>query len=364
MAAPNTKGSILLAALALPGLAAQAESLPETSVISVSYLRYHDWQKGLDREGVHSPSVYLLTPIAGQWSLEGSVTSDHVSGASPRYHTAVSGASHMSDERLGADVRVTRYLANASVSAGAAYSNEHDYRSVATSLAASVTSEDHNTTGGLSFGVANDTINPVNLLVVNARRHTVDTMVSLERVLSRRDVVKADLTHSTGHGYYSDPYKYVDNRPDARDQNNLLLRWNHAFEHAAMRLSYRYYRDSFGIHAHTVGGELEHGIGGGWSLTPSLRLYTQTAASFYAPPVYDKDFGPPFPPGYQFGANALTSADQRLSAFDAATIGLKVEKQLGSGYAVSLKAERYRQRASGLANLEASLWQLGISKQW
>lgn len=371
----NTGNALLLAALALPGLEAAADTIPEVSQISVDYLHYQDAQPGLDRIGVRSPAVHLLTPIAGQWLLEAGLVSDHVSGASPRYHTVVSGASHMADRRLGSDVRLTRYLDNATVSVGAAHSGENDYHSRAWSLAGSISSADHNTTAYLSLGVSSDTINPVNGIVVNETRHTSEFLIGVEQVLTPRDIVKLDFTHSRGRGYYSDPYKYVDHRPRERDSNSLLARWNH---HAAdsdwvVRTSYRYYRDGFGIRAHTFGAEFEQPLASGWSLTPSLRVYSQSAAVFYYDPVYDTTFGPPFPAGYDFAGQALTSADQRLAAFGAVTLGLRVEKQLGQGWSVHSKFERYRQQSGwrlfgdgspGLARFDASIWQIGITKQW
>jgi hypothetical protein len=367
--------ALLLAALALPGLQAHAESRPDTSRISVDYLHYQDWQPALERVGVRSPALHLLLPIAGDWSLEAGLVSDHVSGASPRYHTAVSGASHMADQRLGSDLRLTRYLGNASVSAGTAYSGENDYHSRAYSLAASVATEDHNSSASIAFGVSNDRIDPVNLAVLNERRHSTEWLLGVEQVMSERDIVKLDLTHSRGRGYFSDPYKYVDNRPRERDQNSVQLRWNHHAERddGVLRLSYRYYRDSYRIDAHTLGADYERPLAGGWSLTPSLRLYTQGAADFYFDPVYDRVFGKPFPPGYRFGSDELTSADQRLAAFGAITVGLRVEKQFDQGWAVHAKLERYRQQSNwrqfgdgspGLARFDARIWQMGLSKQW
>lgn len=367
--------ALLLAALALPGLDAMAETIPDTSIISVDYLHYQDSQPGLERIGVHSPAVHLLLPVAGNWLVEAGLVSDHVSGASPRYHTNISGASHMADQRLGSDVRLTRYFGNATVSAGVAHSGENDYHSTAYSLAGSLSTEDHNTTGNLSFGVSNDTIDPVNQIVVDEKRHTTEVLVGVEQVLTQRDIVKLDFTHGRGRGYMSDPYKFVDNRPRERDQNSVLLRWNHHAERGegVARLSYRYYRDTYGIRAHTLGGEYEQPLAGGWSLTPSVRFYTQSAADFYFDPVYDPNFGKPFPVGYDFANPGYTSADQRLSAFGAVTLGFKVEKQLGQGWSVHAKVERYRQESGwrqfgdgspGLARFDAHIWQMGVSKQW
>ncbi|WP_229507136.1 DUF3570 domain-containing protein [Pseudoduganella rivuli] len=366
--------ALMLAALALPGVQAAAETIPEAGSISIDYLHYQDSQPGMDRISVRSPSVHMTMPIAGQWLVELGVVGDHLSGATPRYHTSVSGASRMKDERNGADIRVTRYLGRATVSAGAAYSGENDYHSKALSLAGTLASEDRNTTGGFAIGVSNDVISPVTLAVVGERRHAFEWMATLEQVLTRTDVVKADLSRSRGRGYYSDPYKFVDNRPRERDITSVLLRWNHAFnDGSALRSSYRWYTDTFGIRAHTLGTEWEKPLAGGWSVTPAVRLYSQSKADFYFDPVYDSTFGPPFPPGYVFGTKTFMTADQRMAAFGAATFGLKVAYAFGDGWNVHVKAERYRQTAGlrwsgggspGLARYDAQTWQLGISKQW
>ncbi|MCE3263798.1 MAG: hypothetical protein K0R43_2877 [Pseudoduganella sp.] len=366
--------ALMLAALALPGLDAAAQSLPDAATLGIGMLHYQDEQPGLRRVQVNSPALHLSMPLAGKWLVEGGAVLDHLSGATPRYHTAISGASRMDERRKAGDVRVTRYFGHATLGLGAALSNEYDYRSRAYSAAASLSSEERNTVVSLGFGVANDTIAPVNQRVVDERRHTVEFMLGVEQVLGKRDVLKADLTHTRGHGYYSDPYKLVDHRPRQRNTDALLLRWNHALDHAAaLRLHYRFFRDSFGIRAHALGGEYERPFAGGWMLTPSLRLYSQSAADFYFDPLYHPVFGAPFPTGYVFGAGALSTADQRMAAFGAATVGLKVAREVGGGWTAYVKAERYRQLPSwrwqgggspGLARFDARSWQLGAVRSW
>ncbi|HYD81702.1 MAG TPA: DUF3570 domain-containing protein [Paucimonas sp.] len=378
--APGTAAlgtTILAAAFALPGLhtAAHAESAPEQGVISLKYVDYQDRQPGLERTSVRSPSLSVLAPIAGVWAIEGSLVYDDVSGASPRYHTAVSGASRMEDERTAADLKVTRYFPRGSASIGAAYSDENDYRSKAVSLQGSVSSEDKNTTATFGAGVTNDTIDPVNLIVVGERKRTVEWMAGVTQVLSPRDIVQLNFTHAAGRGYFSDPYKYVDNRPRERNQRNVLLRWNHHVDGSGgtSRLAYRHYRDSFGIRAHTFSAEYVQPLSGGWIVTPSARVYSQSAAYFYFDPVYHGIFGPPFPPGYTFADPRPLSADQRLSAFGAHTFGVKVEKRLAADWSVDIKFERYEQRSSwrlfgsgspGLQPLTARIVQIGVSKRW
>ena len=371
---PPVGQALLAAAMLLPGLV-HAETAPERGAISVKYLDYKEEQPGLDRIRVHAPSVAIMAPVAGEWSIAASVTMDDVSGASPRYHTAVSGASRMDDLRKAGDVTVTRYLPHGTVSVGAAFSTEHDYRSRALSLQTTIDSDDKNTTWALGLGGSDDDINPVNLIVTNESRQTVSVLAGVTRVFTPVDIGQLTYTHSSGHGYYSDPYKLVDNRPRDRNQDTLLMQWNHRFvdTDATGRFSYRYYRDSYGIRAHTLSAEWVQSLADGWTVTPSLRLYSQRAADFYFDPVYDVNLGAPFPPGYVFGGPAYTSADQRLSAFGAATAGIKIAKQLGKDWNVDLKLERYEQRGAwrvfgdgspGLAPLRATSLQIGFTRLW
>lgn len=365
--------SILSAALVLPGVQAHAEAPPTNGVISVGYLDYQDSQSGLDRIRVHAPSVSIMTPVAGVWSVSGTLVKDDVSGASPRYHTAVSGASRMSDDRKAGDVALTRYLERGSVTVGAAYSTEHDYVSRAFSLQGSYESEDRNTTWSAGIGHSDDKIDPVNHIVTNERKRTTNFLLGVTQVLTTNDVAQLTLGYDDGSGYFSDPYKAFDNRPRSRTETTLLARWNHhiAATDGTTRLSYRYYRDSFGIRGHTLGAEYVQPLSDGWTLTPEVRLYTQSAASFYYDPVYDSRLGAPFPPGYN--GTGYMSADQRLSGFGAVTLGLKVSKQIDKLWSVDAKVSAYQQRGSwrlfhqgspGLDAFRAQTVQIAINRQW
>jgi hypothetical protein len=373
MLTPTHSHAILAAALLLPGIGAvHAANAPEKAAISVRFLGYQESQPDLERIRIRSPSLALVTPLAGAWSLAASLTADDVSGASPRYHSAVSGASRMSDERTAGDAALTRYFADGSVTMGAAYSTEHDYESRALSLNGTLDSADKNTSWSFGIGATDDAINPVNRLVVGAGRQSVNLLVGVTRVLTPNDLAQLTLTHGRGHGYYGDPYKALDQRPDRRNQSTLLLHWNHHFAGSGTsRLNYRYYSDSYGIRAHTLGAEFAQPLGQHWTLTPSLRLYTQRAATFYYDPQYDSQLGEPFPPGFVFGQ--LASADQRLSGFGAVTLGVKLTRQLGPDWKVDLKLETYEQRGAwrafgsgspGLAPLHARSFQVGATRQW
>lgn len=375
--APPLAASLLAAALLLPGVQALADEPPAGGSISLRYLDYADRQSGLDRIHAHSPSIAVTAPVASDWAIEGTLTADDVSGASPRYHTAISGASHMHDERKAGDVAVTRYFRRGTLTAGAAYSTEHDYVSRALSLNGTVSSEDNNTTWAFGLAGSRDSINPVNHVVVDEHKRTVSVLAGVTRVLTPNDIGQLTLTRTNGSGYYNDPYKLFDNRPRSRRENTVLLRWNHYVDATGgtTRLGYRYFSDSYRIRAHTLSAEYVQPLADGWSLVPELRLYSQSAASFYYDPVYDAALGAPFPPGFSNGAdpNRLTSPDQRLSGFGAVTAGLKVVREIGKLWTVDVKVEGYEQRGNwrlfhdgspGLAPLHARMLQVGLTRRW
>lgn len=369
-------GAILGAALALPGLApvaAQAETAPEHGQIGLRYLQYRDWQPGLSRISVHAPSLSFLAPVAGTWSIAGSFVQDSVSGASPRWHTSIASASRMSDLRNAGDLRVTRYYSRSSWSVGYSSSSEHDYDSQALSATASFSSDDNNRTWTIGAGRSWDRINPVNQIVTDERRFTTDLMVGVTQVLTPRDLVQLNLTHARGRGYLNDPYKLPDSRPRERDQTALQLRWNHHFEdwRTTLRLGHRFYSDSFGVTGNTTTVEYVIPRSNGWTVTPTMRYHTQSAAKFYYDPVYDPVLGAPFPPGYATNPNGLYSADQRLSAFGAVSIGIRVSKAMEGGWLADFRADYYQQRGQwrllgtgspGLAPFSALLLQAGVNK--
>jgi hypothetical protein len=369
-------GTLVLAAMALPGVV-QAENAPEQGLIGLRFLNYQDSQPGWKRITVNSPSFLLAAPLGRDWGLEATATVDHVSGATPRYHSSVSGASTMDDERKAGDLKVTRYFQRASLSLGGAYSTEHDYLSRAFSVAGTLASDDNNTTWNAGFGHAGDKIDPTEGgyagTIRDERKRTNDFIVGVTQAVTGDDLVQANLTHSRSTGYLNDPYKALDARPSERRQTALLLRWNHHFagDGSTLRTSYRAYNDSWQVKASTLQLEWVKPVGGGVSLAPLLRYYTQSAASFYSDPVYDATLGAPFPVGWD--ANAYNSPDQRLSAFGAFTLGLKLQWAVDELWTFDLKGEAYQQRgewraggegSQGLEPFKARMLQVGISRKF
>jgi YaiO family outer membrane protein len=340
----SVSGAVLLAALALPGLCptqALAENPPEKSTVAYKHLYYNDRQPGKSRITVHAPSVAIEAPLGSEWSVSVTGVNDVVTGASPRKYTAVTGAT-MHDNRTAFDGSVTYYRPLSAYSLSLSHSAEHDYISEAVGLNARFASEDHNTTVNVGVGVSADTITSTTSPDLFEHKNTNEFLLGVTQALTRSDLLQANLGYSTGTGYYSDSYKTGDVRPDSREQYTALVRWNHHFESmgASLRTSYRFYTDTWRMRTHTVQAEWVQPLNEHLTLTPLLRYYTQNSAYFYADPV-GSNYGMPtsLPDG------AYLATDQRLSAFGAVTLGLRVDYKFNEEWTGDVKAEVYQQKA-------------------
>lgn len=329
--------SLLAAAACLLPETGQAQSAPEDAVLSFKYLDYIDLQKSGRRMRIHAPMLHALLPVNDRWSFEGAWTLDSMSGASPRYYSALSGASGkgIRDVRRAGDLRVTHHREDLAVGVGLAESDEDDYRSQALSLDLRYSTPNRNTTWAVAVAGTRDSIGSTNDVSLDEKRHTQEFLVGVTQVLSPLAVVQSNLTFTASRGFHSDPYKSLDSRPEQRHARAWLTRLNRFFPQfdAALQTSYRYFRDDWGVRAHAIEAAWHQNLPDGWALRPSLRYYTQSAADF---------FGDEFPPR-RFDGHL--SFDQRLSSFGAWTMGIKATKALTRQTSIDIKFEQYEQRS-------------------
>jgi len=366
----DRSAALIAAALALPGIlpaSAMAQTAPDEGIAALRYYDYRDWQPGARRMTVRSPTLYALIPLSQTVTLEGSATHDTMSGASPLFHNTLSGASGLgvSDYRIAGDAKLTTYFDGNALALGAAYSDERDYVSRAGSLEWRHWSDDRNRTYTVGIGGAHDRIDSSNGVAVGQRRETFDVLLGVTQVLNAQALVETSLAWSQGRGYYSDPYKLLDTRPDRRRIFAWLTRYNQYLPavDATLRLGYRYLDDSFGDRSHMLEASWVQPLPRGFTVTPALRYYTQGAADFYR--------DPPFPSGFVEGEP--NTADTRLSAFGALTAGVRVAKALTADVTVDVAVNFYRQRTAwrlggnGSPNLEdfSARWiEVGVSRRF
>jgi hypothetical protein len=93
------------------------------------------------------------------------------------------------------------------------------------------------------------------------------------------------------HGLLSTPYHRVFfNSREEKVENLPLNRWkfplavqlnSYLADHLILKLYYRYYIDNWGINAHTFQVDAPIEVGKHFTLTPLVRLYTQTASDYF-----------------------------------------------------------------------------------
>ncbi len=178
--------------------------------------------------------------------------------------------------------------------------------------------------GTLHYGLSwsDDTVAPVTT-TLRFPKNEHDYALGWTWVFGENDLLDVGTTRMNLKGDLNEPYLIVpvgtttvaERRPDTRVRDAYFLKQAHYFEwDGALKTSYRYYRDDWGIKAHTLDFTYDQHLEDSWILTPSVRFYTQSAASFY---------------GAQFATpQTYMSADYRLSAMDSIQFGCSMSVDL------------------------------------
>jgi hypothetical protein len=277
------------------------------------------------------------------------------------------------DRRFAGDLSWSQPLGIGNhLTVGGHLSHELDFTSVAGSAFFSHDFNSKNTTLGLGANVEFDTVNPIGgvpqagsdytqlLKSGSDTKHVMGGQLGLTQVLTRNWLAQVNLSYDRSTGYLTDPYKILsqldangaisgylfESRPDSRARRSVYFGNKVAIGSSVLDVSYRHGLDDWGIRSDTAEGRLRFKLGdGGMYLEPHLRWYRQSAADFYH--LY-------------LDAGAVTpqymSADSRLAAFTAGTIGMKLGLPLSDRNEVSFRLEAYQQtptvRSSSLPALQ------------
>lgn len=166
-------------------------------------------------------------------------------------------------------------------------------------------------------------------------------------ILGERDLVDVSASLMRLSGYLNDPYKVVsigpvgttntlpEQRPNSRSRRALVVKYGHHYLwDGAIRVTYRYYNDSWSVQAHTLEVVYDQRLDADWMVSPQVRLYTQTGASFYGSRL-------PAP-------QTFMSADYRLSPLDSILGGLtltyRINESLSGNVGATLQSQLGRDR--------------------
>lgn len=361
-------GALMCAATALPILslpvAAGAQVLenelipallPPGAAVGARVLWYRESN---GRMRVTEPVGWLKSPLGENWEVTVSGLVDMVSGASAYAVNNQSGrpaqiltSASITERRTAGDVSLKRKWDGGSVSLTRTQSSEKDYTSNATSLNATFDFNQRNTTLALGAGEARDDVGSRDDLTLNEHRRSHEVLVGVTQLLDRHALVQSNLVFTRHTGYLNDPYRqtisfYRDNqfpplvqvrdtRPGGREQWAWLTRYKRTLpgQKALVSAEYRYYRDDWGIRAHTVAASWLQSLGDTWKVEAGLRYYSQSPADFYLAEITRRP------------APRYVSSDQRLAGFGSLEPSLKVILQVTAGTAIDLSVARYRQQS-------------------
>jgi hypothetical protein len=218
--------------------------------------------------------------------------------------------------------------------------------------------------------------------VLRGNRQDWGSQLGLTQVLGKDALFSLDLGYTRSTGYLANPYKVVyahivhfkpsqefvlsnfdfdgidgdagvyatiEVRPDERNLFNWHLGYDQFIEpfNAALHFDYHFAHDDWGINAHTFEADWVQPLGAGWTVTPRIRYYSQSAADFYTTGIFQMSEGIVDSYGNLISGKMFRtfpkyySSDQRLSGFGTLSGGVTVNKQFAKGISLETGFEYY-----------------------
>jgi hypothetical protein len=355
---------------------------------SVSY-KFADYSEDDDRMQVETHYGLVDVELGTDMRLKLIGVIDTLAGATPTGEPpdVANGPvplAQISDRRKAWSADFSRQFPRVNATVGFANSRESDYVSNGWSVNGQFDFNQKNTLFLVGIAATDDDIR-VFYQTDWATKRTRDVIVGVTQLLDPLTSVTFNVSHGRSTGFHADPYRLIEkiteiapgvflprtfneNRPDAREKWIAYASINRALPRAAaaVEASYRWFDDSFGTTAHTVELAWFQKLGERLVLRPTYRFYDQTQADFYRRDLTGTNIDPtsqPMPTGPFF------SADYRLSAFRAHTVGLKAIWDVTAQCQLDVAYEHYEMRArdgrtSPHMYPTASIVSVGVKFSW
>ena len=336
------------------------------------------YQEDNNRMTVRTYSVDFEQRINERFDIKGELTYDGISGSTPTGTVSAAGKiglTQLEDTRRAVSVQLDTQLGNHTITPGFAYSGESDYTSYGVSLNDAYVFNEKNTT--LNYGVSEhfDSVREANKKTWNPK-YSTEALIGISQLLSPKTILNSAFTFGNDSGYLSDPYRLAgfqptgfpfaigvpERRPSHRNKEALLTSVTHYFDslNASVEGSYRFYHDSYGVYANTVGVTWHQWVTKHFIVEPFFRFYEQSAADFY-----HITFTGPFsanPSGYH-------SSDYRLSELYTVDSGLLVTEVINDHLHIVAGFHRYEMygldgKTSSAMYPKANVYTLGLSILW
>lgn len=360
----------VLASLFLLSSAVNAEDF-----VSVQYMSY-DEDSG--RTTIHTPAVEINKEFGVDYTLNATFVHDTVSGASPTYYDASSGASAKlpsgitdrkdivygnvpyEEKRTAVGITLTkRFPSRDELKIGYDYSDENDYTSNEISMEF-LHFLDSSKNSSLSLGLSYqkndadiycflgneecDTVSSASSKVVTKDLDVITGEIGYTRIIDKTSLIKGSVFYIYEDGYLSNPYMRVvrdyytspkispERKPDERKAYGATLEYAKALsDKLSSVVSYRFYDDDWDITSHTLNIKAYYEYNDKLTIGVGFRGYTQTAAKFFSG---RRDF---------FTDQKYASSDRRVSEFDSYNYDMTLSYELNEKTVVNMGVGYYDQ---------------------
>ncbi|MEA3521577.1 MAG: DUF3570 domain-containing protein [Campylobacterota bacterium] len=364
-------------------------SLSAEDYINVQYLHY---QESDDRITVSSPTFEVNKDFGVDYSLNFRGIYDGISGASPTYYDASTGASNkvrraplnsdfgrgpvadkedivydnvsFAERRVGLSALLTtRFDTRDELRVGLNWSLEYDlylYEGSLEYMHFLDGSKNRSITFGGSYqrhvnlvpcgdyaSACDGSSGPSKQISSN---HT-NLQTSFSQVIDQSSVASATLFYMNENGYLTNSYKNIvrnyhtdativnENRPESRNQGGIILEYTKSIvPELALHVNYRYYIDDWKMSSHTPNVKVLYQISNALRLDAGFRYYSQKGAYFYSG---NRD---------AFTDETYASSDERLADFKAYEPSIGMNLSLTKEISYNLSGSYYEQ-STGLSAL-------------
>ena len=340
--------------------------------------RFEYYKEDNNRMAIDTHSVYFEQKLVDAIIAKGELVYDGISGATPTGTYNNAGKPYTTkvwDIRRSLSLETDCRLGNQTITPGFAYSKEHDYQSYGISLNDAIEFNEKNTT--LQLGVSHnfDTVRNFPNEKIWSDKSSTEGIIGITQLLTPKTILNTALTFGNDSGYLSDPYRkagYIptgfpfsigvpERRPAHRNKEIVYASVTQYFDkvNASLEGSYRFYHDSYGVIANTVGLTWHQWLGKHFIAEPFVRVYEQSSADFYR-----VTFSGPF----STNPGGFHSSDYRLSEFYSTDMGLQATAVINDHLHVVAGYHRYEMH--GLDNTpsaaypKANVYTIGLSILW
>ena len=357
----NHKIKLSIATIAV--LSSTTLSASSEDYVRINYMNYSESGNGVS---VGAPAVEVNKNFGVDYTLNASIVSDTVSGATKVYTDTTSGASAFSsrgtvadsskikktavtfnEQRTALNANLTKRLKNRDeIKYGLNYSYESDYQAIGLN-AGYLHWLDNNKNRSLNFGVsyqANLILNrhdSVSGASKAEKSNAYGFEVGMTQIIDVSSLISASLFFNNESGYLTNPYYNVvrntnqitvEARPDSRTATGFNVKYAKSItKDLVSKINYKYYTDDWDINSHTIDINNYYDINSKFTIGFGYRYYTQTQANFYNESTT------------YFTNEVYASHDDRLSKFNSNTIKTSLDYKYNKKFSYNISFNKYSQ---------------------